>query len=343
MIPPDKNPLSLDSITGLSVEIGGNVNLVQGPGGNVSLKDGNDLWIKASGTWLADARRHSIFVRLDLNEVQQKLKKGNGNFLTCIRDNTELSPSIETSFHAVMPQLVVVHVHSVNALSWAVCRNGREMVAERLGGLDWAWINYERPGFPLCRAIESKMLAQPYPAVLLLGNHGLIVAADSVKEVSALLNNVESRLRPTLQAKTRINVAALERLAESLPAGARLPANKQVHLLAQDDLMLRLATTGALYPDHVVFLGATLPVVQHVETDLLEKALTLKPHCVLIPSVGVVLGRGCSASAEAMLECLTLLIPKLPKRSDLRFLSENEIKELLNWDAEQLRQALNKG
>jgi rhamnose utilization protein RhaD (predicted bifunctional aldolase and dehydrogenase) len=29
--------------------------LVQGAGGNVSWKEGNTLWIKASGTWLADA------------------------------------------------------------------------------------------------------------------------------------------------------------------------------------------------------------------------------------------------------------------------------------------------
>jgi len=35
--------------------------LVQGAGGNVSWKDGNTLWIKASGKWLAHAETEEIF------------------------------------------------------------------------------------------------------------------------------------------------------------------------------------------------------------------------------------------------------------------------------------------
>ena len=40
--------------------------LVQGAGGNVSWKDGDTLWVKASGTWLADATEKDIFVPVDL-------------------------------------------------------------------------------------------------------------------------------------------------------------------------------------------------------------------------------------------------------------------------------------
>ena len=42
-------------------EIGRNSQLVQGPGGNISWKDGSTLYIKASGKWLANAKKEEIF------------------------------------------------------------------------------------------------------------------------------------------------------------------------------------------------------------------------------------------------------------------------------------------
>src|SRR5947207_2266807 len=52
--PPDMT--EFDALIALSADVGSNIDLVQGAGGNTSLKEGNDLWIKASGAWLADAR-----------------------------------------------------------------------------------------------------------------------------------------------------------------------------------------------------------------------------------------------------------------------------------------------
>ena len=44
------------------VKVGSNRLFTQGAGGNVSWKDGNLLYIKASGTWLADANDKDIFL-----------------------------------------------------------------------------------------------------------------------------------------------------------------------------------------------------------------------------------------------------------------------------------------
>ena len=48
-----------DSLIDLCTDLGSDINLVQGAGGNISLKQGNDFWIKASGTWLADAKKNA--------------------------------------------------------------------------------------------------------------------------------------------------------------------------------------------------------------------------------------------------------------------------------------------
>ena len=41
---------------------GANPLLVQGAGGNVSWKEEDTLWVKASGTWLSDASAEDIFL-----------------------------------------------------------------------------------------------------------------------------------------------------------------------------------------------------------------------------------------------------------------------------------------
>ena len=55
------NKLS-ESVIDFCSDIGGDAFLVQGAGGNVSWKDGDTLWVKASGTWLSEAKYKEIFL-----------------------------------------------------------------------------------------------------------------------------------------------------------------------------------------------------------------------------------------------------------------------------------------
>jgi rhamnose utilization protein RhaD (predicted bifunctional aldolase and dehydrogenase) len=85
-----------------------------------------------------------------------------------------------------------------------------------------------------------------------------------------------------------------------------------------------------------------MPVLQPYELHLLKKATAETPHCAIILGLGVILGSKCSLSEEAMLECFALLAPTLPAKSELSYFSAQQIGELLNWDAEKLRQAADK-
>ena len=49
--------------------------LVQGAGGNTSYKNGNKMWIKASGKWLANATHENIFVLVDLDRIRDNIIK----------------------------------------------------------------------------------------------------------------------------------------------------------------------------------------------------------------------------------------------------------------------------
>src|SRR3954464_12991143 len=102
-----------DQVRTYCAVIGADPLLVQGAGGNVSWKDGDTLWIKASGTWLADATRKDIFVPVDLAHLRAAIDAGAMDVQPRTVGESALRPSIETLLHALMPQPVVVHLHAV--------------------------------------------------------------------------------------------------------------------------------------------------------------------------------------------------------------------------------------
>ena len=58
----------LDDLAVISKHIGTNLDLVQGAGGNTSVKQDDVLWIKASGCWLKDAGSRDILFQLIILE-----------------------------------------------------------------------------------------------------------------------------------------------------------------------------------------------------------------------------------------------------------------------------------
>ena len=109
-----KIPISLIKIT---EEIGNNMNLVQGPGGNISYKKNDSLYIKASGTKMSEVRFKNIFVKVNINEIISEIENQSYDPIeNNWEDDQFLKPSIETSLHALMPthmsfmSIVLIHL-----------------------------------------------------------------------------------------------------------------------------------------------------------------------------------------------------------------------------------------
>src|ERR1039457_1755214 len=109
----------LTSLLELSVRLGCDPLLVQANNGNISVKLDGVLWIKASGKWLANAKREETFVPVELAIIKESLRNNMEIVETNIQ-HSPLRPSIETAMHAVLHHDVVVHVHSVNTIAWAI-------------------------------------------------------------------------------------------------------------------------------------------------------------------------------------------------------------------------------
>jgi hypothetical protein len=115
-VSPTAVPSEFDQVRELTALIGNDRSLTQASTGNSSAKFNGELWVKRSGCWMSAAIRDDIFIRLNLDDVGD-----------CLRRNLDPSDlfagaSLETAMHAVMPHRIVMHVHSVNAIAWAPAR-----------------------------------------------------------------------------------------------------------------------------------------------------------------------------------------------------------------------------
>lgn len=324
----------------LSARIGSDPLLVQGPGGNTSVKENGRMWIKASGTVLADAVAKDIFVEVDVHRAMAELDgAGDGSCRSALADpSCALRPSIETTFHAMFPQRYVFHFHSVNTIAHAIAVQGREQLQKKLAPLNWVTAPYRKPGIPLSLAIRQAVQDQTAiddVEVVVLENHGVIVAGEELTRVDSLIGEVESRLQlPITHAAASVPEAGT---GKDLREGWQCVRN--VDALAEHQLVHERAVSGTYYPDHVVFLGPGLPVLN-------ERAFCETAESELEFSVAVVRGHGvmirdsASSAHRAMLQCVHDVLVRVPQDWQLIPIGQDAEAELLNWDAEQYRQQL---
>lgn len=331
----------------LSAAIGRDPEQVQAAGGNTSLKDGEVLWVKASGMWLGDAAERDVFVPVRLPAVRRGIERRDADPVSAAviaeRNARGLRPSIETTLHALLPHRVVVHTHSVRAIAFAIRDAAEDLIAARLDGLAWCFVAYRHPGLPLTQGLEARLRAGPADVVV-LGNHGLVVGGDTVEAAGGLLAEVERRLEVPARTASVAAAAGLERLASDL--GLRLAKHAGSHALAADSQAIAWATAGSLYPDHVIFLGpaaASLTGDASQMGQAIEAARARGRHLFIVPGQGVLLERTSTRSADELALCLALVLARVPAGASARCLTADDEAALLDWDAEQYRQSLDAG
>ena len=328
----------------MSARIGQDELLVQGPGGNTSIKDADELWVKASGVWLAEALERRVFVPLSRSALAEARARDYAIAPEAVigsRNPGKLRPSIETALHELMPHAVVVHAHAANAMAMAIRGDGEREAGRRLAGLRWAWIGYHQPGAALARAVDAALEQTPAD-IILLQNHGLVVGADTPAEAEALLSEVERRLAVEPRSWPAPDTAALASLADDV-----FEPHDGASALAGDVDAVALLTGQALVPDQVVFLGGAVPVLpldmgaRKLASEIEERTGVL-PALLLVPGHGALAARSRSAGAESLIRGLVEIARRIPRGSSVTGLSPDDVATLLGWDAEHHRQAMDR-
>lgn len=325
-------------------DIGKDPLLVQGAGGNVSWKDNDILWIKASGTWLVDAMERDIFVPVDLTHLHHEIAQRAFESTPRVLRNATLRPSIETMLHALMPHPIVVHVHAIEALAQLVCTDIHHTLTQSMpADIAWALVPYHKPGAKLAEAVHQAITANSSINVIFLQNHGIVVGGNDMATIHQLIQRILEALKSTWHTTTT-DQSATPGFPPLHTYGYHASPHAVFHQLATNPaLHTRLHHAWAMYPDHVVFLGPEAVIVNTNTLPTYHDLLTTRPPAyVFVPNVGTFVHANASQAHHAQLQCYYDVIVRLAPTRSIAILDTAQIAELLNWDAEKYRQQIKK-
>ena len=348
---PPAAPIELKPLLELTGRVGADPLLTQASTGNSSIKLHDVLWIKASGKWMADAGREDILIPLGLAEVQR-----------CVREDIDPAEryggaSIETAMHAVLPHRVVVHVHCVNTIAWAVRQDAPVQLKDRLCGLRWQWIPYVRSGMPLARDVENALLEPAGTDVLVLGNHGLVVGGEDCGAVENLLFEVRRRLAIPARTAHPADYTALAEMTGG--SGWDLPDDDAVHALGTDANSREILARGLLYPCQAIFsserfAGGTsssasasaaepFRAIPYSDFDGSWERHYGGRRFLMIEGRGVILNPAMTQAERAMISGLAQVVQRIRDTASLHYLTEADIAGISNSVAYRYRELANAG
>jgi rhamnose utilization protein RhaD (predicted bifunctional aldolase and dehydrogenase) len=385
----------------ISRAVGVDPDLVQGGGGNTSVKSrgGSSIFVKASGTALAEMDADRGWAELDLDGVRRLLEAPGlaekpedererevlRLLQSTVRRPAEARPSVESSLHAILDR-VVIHTHPVGLNAFLCCRDSARRYREIIGDVvvkRWGeplYVPYVDPGYTLAKRLESDIRAyrdshSRLPAVVLLENHGLFVAADEAKDCLSLSKKlcelgqkwiggerINSKEFPALE-----NAGLAKGLAElrgallnggCAPLLVRRDASKIAADFLTDGRRIEAAKRGAFTPDQIVYCR-TFPLILSPRREggahrgAWEKAIAsyrerfgVDPRVLIVPGEGIYYTAPNLAQlrvvAEIYRSAMTAII-RSAKGGGPRFLSRQQSRFIEGWEVERFRGALAAG
>ncbi len=358
-------------------------------GGNASVKVDGVLWIKPSGVPLATLTADDLVgLRNDvlLRALAPDAPQADGDPVRAAAAQALVAapggrrPSVEILFHALIPDALVLHTHPLvaNALT---CNTEAADLAARLLGDDAVFVPYTDPGVPLARAVLraredfTARTGRPAPGITLLGNHGIIVSADSATELTSRVEWLTATIAAAIDAVPVAGPAPADEVATTRLVNVVAPTLRgllgtadRLAVVTSDasDLVRSVTTTpagaailgdGPLIPDQIVYAGS-LPLVLDPPADGDPAAEVTSavaayrerhgkdPVIVVVPGV-VAFGAGADlAAARTALATFTdaLRVARDANRiGTVRCLDAAERGFIENWEAESYRKAVAAG
>lgn len=324
-------------------KIGSDPLLIQGAGGNASWKEKDVLWIKGSGTWLMNALKEEIFIPVSLTNLQLNLAKNIFDVKLEVIGKSNLHPSIETLLHAIMPHKIVFHLHAIEILANLVHKDFQKKIEAKIGNSNnYLFIDYFKPGPELANEIYRKMKNSKNVNVIFLQNHGVVIGGESILEIDQTLQFLTQELRSeSLELHTLLS--PFNRTSDFLSRGYKPCTDVYTaYLIKNPQLINRLINEWAIYPDHLVFLGAK-PTILPIDFNapqlykILEKAC---PPYIFVINDGVYEYKTVTEAQKYQLRCYFDVISRQKESDALSTINEDQVGQLLALDTEKYRQKI---
>jgi rhamnose utilization protein RhaD (predicted bifunctional aldolase and dehydrogenase) len=371
--------MSLQELAEISRFYGADPGYVIAGGGNTSFKDKDYLYIKASGTSLAEAKPED-FVKMEraaLGKIWEKTYPPDAE----ARESAVLAdmmaarapgeekkrPSVETLLHDILPFCFVVHTHPALVNGLTCSQKGGEAAKELFGG-DFIWIPSINPGYILSKAVKDaldtfKAEKGKAPAIIFLQNHGVFVGADTVEGVKALYRRIMDTLGGRIKrwprncrTGPRFHVhrgveKELLLLTEKLNGGGswfvRFLKNPEIKkFTAAREAFVPLSS--AFTPDHIVYAGSDPLFIDRAAG--LEEALKAHiqktgrfPKIIAVQGAGVFGLAGSDKAAKNAVELFNDAAKVAVYAENFggpRFMPEDQIRFINNWEVERYRASI---
>lgn len=172
-------------------ELGKDIRVVQGGGGNFAVKDAaaGKMFVKPSGMRFSDMREDQ-FVSILLPAFCEAFECGEAPMQHFLQTHTSAShrASMETAMHAFLPRYSL-HVHYTVSNIFLCMEKGEAILQDMFSDQSIRFVPYTTPGYALGKAIQE----DPSASIFFLHNHGIIVCGDTLPEVQTLLALVMAR------------------------------------------------------------------------------------------------------------------------------------------------------
>jgi len=366
--------MSLEALTEISRCYGGNPEYVLAGGGNTSWKDEETLYVKSSGTSLADAVPDS-FVRMDrraLALIWEKLYPQSNEEresavladMIAARKSGEgqKRPSVEALLHSLLPFSFVVHLHPALVNGICCSRQGEAAVRE-IFGETVLWIPSTNPGYVLSKTVKTAMdeCGSNVPAVIFMQNHGVFAGAESTDAVKALYDGMMRKIGERIQRhpdfadsapRTEGTVRFCENklrimqvLKELAGASAFMSGGEIDSLVKNRDSFTPVSS--AFTPDHIVYSGSD-PLFAETDTDEGIRAAWnehtrktgMKPKIAAVQGMGIFSAATSEKAAHLALDLFKDTI-KVSVYSESfggqLFMAQDKIDFINNWEVERFR------
>lgn len=267
----------LKELEHISQAVGNSPDLVQGGGGNTSVKLSDELMaVKASGYKLSQITPQEGFVVVNYKNIRsyyENVQLDSGidyekdsvefvkNNIVELEGLKKLRPSVEAGFHSILKKYVI-HTHSVYANIICCAENGKELVEKIFEGKGYTclWVPYINPGFNLTLKIregisECNKEQGSFPEVIFMENHGLIVNSDEYEKCIELHSEVNNLIKEYLKIESGFPEIKLEKADEDTYISK---TQYLVDFFTNSDIDLGYFDKASLYPDQLVYLNGNI-------------------------------------------------------------------------------------
>lgn len=355
---------------------GGNNEYVIAGGGNTSFKNDTTIWIKASGSSLAEIEEDG-FVSLS-RELLKKISSKKYSMNPAMRESqvkedlnraitseTGKRPSVETSLHEIIDYPFIVHTHPtlVNGL---MCSKKAKSQSRKIFGKTALFIEYTDPGYVLFRKIDEELKEYrerfgKEPTIIFLQNHGVFVNAESTKEIKNIYIDIEKSLKSALSIrlpdkKTHPSVEYAKRISSKI--ASQLEIDPKDIAFRTNDLIQHFLASGKAFekvsrpftPDDIVYCKSNYLFLKDETADISEETGKFRERYGYIPKVIGLGGKGLitietgSQSPNTVMDVFENMM-KVSYLSDNfggpQFMTPEQIDFIDNWEVENYRRSVN--